>query len=515
MYKPKKRKGVSNLQYAAILIILILIAGAGYMNLQQAPDEQPPGGNGEEPSIPEFILTLIGENGTAFNLDESDFEVLTSMEMISGLMTSAGSIKSIANYTGVPISELCNFVGGINNDSSLRVTAADDYSMIFTWAELSGEFVTFNPVTGDEVKNNGNLVPCLAYFINGEPLEEGHGPLRMVVLSEEELITEGHYWIKEVVKVEVIKAVQEYTLNLVGRLNEVMDRATFESGANCPDTLPNHKGVYVDGDDQIWTGIPLWLLVGRIDDNVSHKGLSYNRDMAENYAYRIKVIAKDGYSIELNSSFIKMNQNILLANELDGSQLPDKYWPLRLVGSDLDKGQMIRNVATIELVYNESWIEESVDWGPDWNLTLMGYMNETMTRDEFITGATCPDTNHTATWTDGDGHEWTGIPLWLLVGRVDDSNSHGPGSYNTTLADEGYLVYVKASDGYKKSLDSYTVKHNDDLIIAYSFNGNLLPIAEKPEDTTYFPLRLVGPGLTTGQMVYNIAEIIIDYSEPV
>ena len=337
----------------------------------------------------------------------------------------------------------------------------------------------------------------------------------MVILSEEELITEGHFWIKEVVKVEVIKAVQEYTLNLVGRLNEVMDRATFESGANCPDTLPNHKGVYIDGDDQIWTGIPLWLLVGRIDDNVSHKGLSYNRDMADNYAYRINVIAKDGYSIELNSSFVKMNQNILLANELDSSQLPEKYWPLRLVGSDLEKDQMIRNVATIELVYNESWIEEPVDWGPDWNLTLMGYMNETMTRDEFIMGAICPDTNHTATWTVGDGHEWTGIPLWLLVGRVDDSESHGPGAYNTTLADEGYLVYVKASDGYKKSLDSYTVKHNDDLIIAYSFDGNHLPIAEKSADKTYFPLRLVGPGLTTGQMVYNIAEIIINFSEPV
>ena len=181
----------------------------------------------------------------------------------------------------------------------------------------------------------------------------------------------------------------------------------------------------------------------------------------------------------------------------------------------MEKSQTIRNVATIKLVYNEGWNETSetpIDWGPDWNITLTGSINETMTRDSFIQGATCPDTNHTATWTDGDNHEWTGIPLWLLVGRVDDSERHGPGAYNVTLADEGYTVWVKSSDGYMNSFDSSIVKHNEGIIVAYGYDGGHLPIANGTEEKTYFPLRVVGPELTTGQMVYNLSEIIIEYT---
>ena len=515
MYNLKKRRGLAISQIAVILIVIILVVGAGYMYLQQPQDQQPGDPGGDESSIPEFSLTLIGLNGTEATLEATDFEGMTPLEMVSGLLTSAGSISSIANYTGVPLEDVCDLVGGISSENSLRVTAADDYSMVFTWAELSGEFITFNPLTGDEVENNGNLTPCLAYFYDGEPMSESSGPIRLVIMSEENLITEGHFWIKQVVKIEILEAIQDYTLSLEGYLSEEMDRATFESGANCPDSLPNHRGVYVDSDERIWTGIPLWLLVGRVDDNVSHKGPSYNRVMADNYAYNVTLIDSSGsYSVVLNSSYIKMNENILLANEMNGAPLPEKYWPLRLVGSDLDKSQMIRNIATIQLVYNEGWnetVEPPVDWGPDWNITLTGYINETMTRDSFIEGATCPDTNHTATWTDGENHEWTGIPLWLLVGRVDDSERHGPEAYNATLADEGYTVWVKASDGYMNSLDSSIIKYNNEVIVAYSYDGGHLPIAESPEDKTYFPLRVVGPDLTTGQMVYDISEIFIEY----
>jgi len=31
---------------------------------------------------------------------------------------------------------------------------------------------------------------------------------------------------------------------------------------------------------------------------------------------------------------------------------------------------------------------------------------------------------HAMTWTDDDGREWQGIPLWLFVGRVDDDFKH-------------------------------------------------------------------------------------------
>ena len=102
MFNLKKRRGLANSQIAVILIVIILVVGAGYMYLQQPQDQQPEDTVGDESFIPEFSLTLIGLNGTEATIGATDFEGMTHLEMVSGLLTSAGSIKSIANYTGVP-----------------------------------------------------------------------------------------------------------------------------------------------------------------------------------------------------------------------------------------------------------------------------------------------------------------------------------------------------------------------------------------------------------------------------
>lgn len=286
-----------------------------------------------------------------------------------------------------------------------------------------------------------------------------------------------------------------------------MSRATFESGANCPDTTPQHKAVWVDSDNHLWTGIPTWLLVGRIDDLNTHETGAYNRELADANAYTIKFIAGDGYAVELNSSFIKLNQNILLANELDGEPLTETYWPLRLVGSALKKGQMVRNIVKIQLVFTANATQPSTEdtdiiAAATWSLKLSGKINETMTAKTFIEGAICSWADHNASWTDADGHKWVGIQLWYLLGRVDDSLTHGANAFNRTLADKGYTIRVKASDGFSKDFDIATVKLSNDFIIAYKMDGKALT-------ETDAPLKLVGTNLTKGQMVKKIAEIDI------
>ncbi|MDD2666751.1 MAG: hypothetical protein PHI74_07815, partial [Methanocellales archaeon] len=52
---------------------------------------------------------------------------------------------------------------------------------------------------------------------------------------------------------------------------------------------------------------------------------------------------------------------------------------------------------------------------PDWNLTLTGEVTDTINRTSFEEGAAC----HNASWNDGT-NTWAGIPLWRLVGWVDD-----------------------------------------------------------------------------------------------
>ena len=93
--------------------------------------------------------------------------------------------------------------------------------------------------------------------------------------------------------------------------------------------------------------MPLTFLLGRVDDSDSK---SFNQTLAEE-GYTVTIVASDGYTLELNSTFILQNENILVSDLLDDAALPEKYWPLRLVGSDLEKSQMIRNIAEIRIDY--------------------------------------------------------------------------------------------------------------------------------------------------------------------
>jgi len=513
----KERKGSQNPTIIiAVVLIIVIIAGGAYYFSQNRPlpdngdngdgtngSDEP---NGEEPFIPEFEITLTGEDENQITLSSSEYEDFTKIEMNGGYKTSAGSIRGPRKYTGIPLNEVLSLSGEFNDENSIRVTAADDYAMVFTWEELNGDFLTFDPATGDEVEAEKDLIPVLAYMEDDEPLSEGDGPFRLVILGEEGLITEGHFWIKQITKIEVIPSIREYTISLNGAINETMDRATFESGTKCPDTTPNHRGVYVDEDGGIWTGIPLWLLVGRIDDNITHTAYAYNRDLADQGAYKVHVISGDDYTIELNSSYVKLNENIVLANELDGSALPEPYWPLRLVGKDLTKGQMIRNIVEIKLVFgdvNETEPSETPIGGdlPDFELTLSGAITEIMNKELWMTATTCEKLQHVYTWTDSNNNEWTGIPVWLLVGRVDDEdNPHGPNAFNRDLADAGYQVSFIASDGYHKELDSSLISENNQILIAYLVNGEALE-----EDKA--PLKLVGESLSTDQMVSMLERI--------
>ena len=513
--KLTKRKGSQNYTTIVAIILIILIAAGAYYftrNPASPPDDQnqtEPGTNGPEtPSIPEFEIVVEGPADESVTVGPSDFEEMTKVEMEGGLLTSAGTIKGPYNYTGVPLSEVLELVGGASENNSIRITAADGYAMVFTWEELNGDFLTFNPVTGDEMEAEEQLIPVLAYEEDDEFLIEGHGPIRLVILGDEGLISEGHYWIKQVTVIDVISAIKEYNITLNGAISETMDRATFESGTKCPDTTPNHRGVYVDQDGGVWTGIPLWLMVGRIDDTVTHTANAYNRELADQGAYTVQIIAGDGYTVELNSSFVKLNENIVLANELDGAALPETYWPLRLVGDDLTKGQMIRNVVEIKLVFedtNETQTPTGTDV-PDFELTLEGHTTEIIDKSLWLGAIDCVDMQHEYTWTDDQENEWTGIPVWLLVGWVDDDNRHGEEAFNRELAQSGYEVSFIASDGYHKELVSTLIAENNQIIVAYLFNGEPLPEDEAP-------LRLVGEGLTSGQMVSMIERIEIIFPQ--
>jgi DMSO/TMAO reductase YedYZ molybdopterin-dependent catalytic subunit len=247
---------------------------------------------------------------------------------------------------GVLLEDLFAEVGGLPEEVAVGVTAKDGYEMTMSAEQVrSGDFITYDMVTGEEKTVDEPLRVIVAYEYDGKPLDpEADGPLRLfAVSSKQNQVIDGHWTVKWVTKVEVKAIVQEWTFILKGKLSEEMDRSTFESGSaeGC------HGQDWTDAEGKTWRGIPLYLLVGRVDDDVAHEGPAYNRELAQ-AGYMVSIKTADGSTVQVSSETMYYNKALIVAYELDGEPLPQEYWPLRLVGEGVDETDMVGQIVEIE-----------------------------------------------------------------------------------------------------------------------------------------------------------------------
>jgi hypothetical protein len=292
----------------------------------------------------EPVLQITGPEGSqSFTL--ADLKALPVTEGQAGIKSSTGKITLPELYRGVSLKDLMAALGGFDDTTGINVVAKDGYGITFSYDQaMNGTFIAYDPSTGDELKAHDPLTAIVAYERKGQPMDpEMDGTLRLVIVSaKNNQVTDGHWAVKWVTTLEVKSLGEEWTLHLEGAITEGMDRATFESGAS-----PNcHAGTWTDDKAQPWVGIPLWLLVGRVDDEVQHNGPAFNDALADT-GYTVDVVASDGYMVSFDSARVKRNDNILVAITVNGNPLPDQYYPLRLVGSDLQKNEMAGKIAKI------------------------------------------------------------------------------------------------------------------------------------------------------------------------
>ena len=146
-------------------------------------------------------LTLIGEEEKVLTFDE--IRAMPSYEGYGGFFTTVGMVNGPFKCKGVPIEELCTIVGGFNASNTLWVSAPDGYLMVFPYDQIKGNFVTYEPATLKEIPH-GDLKMILMYNQDGTLLSEDDGkPLRLAIVGSDKLLTEGHYWVKWVDKIEV------------------------------------------------------------------------------------------------------------------------------------------------------------------------------------------------------------------------------------------------------------------------------------------------------------------------
>lgn len=416
-----------------------------------------------EPTPEPIVLTITGIDKTV-ELTMADLKAMPAHEGWGGIKNSVGNITPPEMYKGVLLKDLVDLVGGIDESSGVNVVAEDGYAMTLAYDQIyDGRFITYDPGTGDETDAGGEFVSVIAYEVNGEPLPvKSDGVLRLVVLGEKNnQVTDGHWWVKWTNAVEVISQGEEWYLSLEGALTEEMDRATFESCAS-----PSCHGTsWIDDEGHEWSGTPLYLIAARVDDENKHDFGGFNVELADQ-GYTIEFIATDGYTVEIESGQAKQNNNMIIAVSMDGEPLPEKYYPLRLAGSDLTKSQMAGQIEQVKVHLPPTEVITPA-------LSITGLVN---TKVELSMDAL--HEMDTVEVSEGDS-SYQGI---LLNELLASANPQWQATTMVAYAGDGYSVEISLAD----------VKNCANCLVAFGEDGDL---------------RLVMPGMEKKTWINGVVKI--------
>ncbi len=438
---------------------------------------------------------------------------------------------------GSYLKDLCNLVGGMQPGGEVKISASDGFSVRLGYDNV----MTPLPRQG---------APVIAWWTarEGYGYQEGMrlffgaddsvNPYGWHVFGHQDMkeTMDEKYWgwyggkgnlpsaaqlsNKFVSKIEIFPAsASDWTLLMNGSIKRDITKSYFEQGLS----WPGHRAQYTDSDGRVWEGMPLWRLVGYVDDDNEHGQVAFNRTLLDP-GYTITVIAPD-YSRTFSSGEVAFNSNYIVANSLNGTPLPAQIngknvWPLKLVGVNATGGKSVGNITEIRLngvpvtvptVSPTTTItpspSTSVTPAPTWTIKVSGYTDYTMTSQYWDEAMSCG--GHTGIYNDATG-EWMGLPLWRLVGLVDDQLGHEVliGAYNQTLAQMGYTVRVIAGDNYNRTFTSQEILRSGNYLLASRLNGTALPAQINGKNV--WPVKLVGANATGGKSIGNVVEIRLE-----
>ena len=480
---------------ATIIIVVVIVASASAAAAYMLSKSS----SSNTPNLPAMSLTLVGADGTQKVLTQTDIAGLKSYTANGGFKSSGGMIAAVGTYIGVPVTTLINLVGGMTSGETLTVTASDGYSMVYTFNQVMNgqDFTCYDPVTGSEKTPTHSMQLVLTYKINGTDLASGDGPLRMGVLGSDGLLTEGHFWVKMVNKIEVTSNVRDWTVTVKATTDLNMTRQAFTAEYN-------HYGIsYTDTSGNIWTGTALWRWVSWSNYNggVSNSSLDQG--------YTVKVISGDGSSATFTSSQVANNNNIIMATELNNATLTDPYWPITIVGSDVSAQNSIKNIVAIQIIINSQTTTTPTATPTStptptptptatpvsWTLTVNGTSAVTMSQTDFATQVS----GSTATYTDNTGTVWSGTPLHRLALWAQNN-----GAISSSLLTSGYVVKVIGSGGTFATFNDTLINMNTNIMVANTANGAAIT-------GTNAPLVLTGSQVvsSSSQKIVGITQIQI------
>ncbi|NLE22027.1 MAG: molybdopterin-dependent oxidoreductase [Actinobacteria bacterium] len=327
------------------LLVLLTAAALGLVALAGACGD----GSGDQAGSPSpaatgpVVLTVKGDDATR-TFTMAELKALPSYVGYAGSKSSTGVITPPSRYKGVPLTDLADLVGGVSEANGITIVAEDGYGMTFSYRQITGDgFTTFDPATGEEEPADGELTVIVAYEHEGEPIPDEDGPLKLAIAQDTPAqVTEGHWAIKWLSEVSVTKASAAWKVQLEGAVPGKIDRASY---VNCASPGCHGSG-WVDDEGRRWEGIPLYLVAGMVDDRKKHDAGAYNARLAKQ-GYDIQIETVHGDVVTIDSREIAGKDSVVLSSKVDGGELPDEYFPLRLVGPGLSDRQMPGGIARI------------------------------------------------------------------------------------------------------------------------------------------------------------------------
>ncbi len=442
-------------------------------------DNEPPGPT---------VLTVIGK--TTITYDMAKLKSYPAITNSGGFKKSTGTIVGPYTYKGVSVKYLLEQTGALDADYGIEVKASDGYTMTFTKAQVEGNFVIYDD-TGESLGIN-TVTMLLAYEEVGKNKLDG-GPIQLVLVGDESPLTDGHFWAKKVVVLTIMESVKDWELELHGINDHTMNRTEFEALATCSYHKMWFNFTDKDEVEHHYDVVPLWILISTIDGIVAPNKFYFFNDFLAQVGYNITITASDGFKVTFHSSRVARNDSILVAYKDNDKPLAlDNGWPLRIVGNDLSGKESIRNIKYINMT--------DLPQVSEWSFNLTGLTSLKVTQSFFIAMA-----SHHLVWcniTDkGVDKHYQGIPLYYLLGAVDDGDELGHFGLNMTLALLGYAVQIKATDGFTAEFDSVRVARNKTIILAYLNDGKPLNSSQGG------PVRVVGSDLLGKESVKNVADI--------
>ena len=233
----------------------------------------------------------------------------------------------------------------------------------------------------------------------------------------------------------------------------------------------------------------------------------------------LEVIADDGYKVIFTSEMLNGNLpsydnetgeylgigqfRIILAYEIDGIIDSGSTGLFRIAAIPIeskdyytDGSPWVKEVTRMSIISDISWI-----------IYLYGITNDSIDKLTFEAYMHINDSELRLVYQVEEGgrlNTYEGIALWRIIALFDGELAGSVyATFNDSLAIAGYDVILKNSLEEEITLRSEDIARNDSYILAAKKNSIFL----KSDAAGEAPLKLVGPSVTTLQMISKIIEI--------